>query len=105
MVLQRPHLIDANALGQFRLFELAPEQLLMRRVFTQRGIASSSPFHVLLLKDAYLDGSRVFLGRPSDFSFGGPQEAGCSTEQIIFIGDRPERGAGLLLIDPRDAPI
>jgi hypothetical protein len=37
MMFQKPHLIDADALGQFCLFELAPEQLLMRRVFARRG--------------------------------------------------------------------
>ena len=35
MMLEKPDLIDADALGQLDLFELAPEHLRMRRIFAR----------------------------------------------------------------------
>jgi hypothetical protein len=36
-MLEKPDLIDADALGQLDLFELAPEHLHMRRIFARGG--------------------------------------------------------------------
>ena len=51
MMLEEPDLIDADAFGQFDLFELAPEHLRMRRIFARRGRRPDGESHRLILPE------------------------------------------------------
>ena len=51
MMLEEPDLVDADAVRELDLFELAAEHLRMRRMFAGRGRRPDGNFHCFILPE------------------------------------------------------